>query len=470
MRRIIPTIAASTLILANALGLAIAGDGLEDPIKRNIPKGAIQIALEPMADGMTAPNWGTPSPVHPGRLYVVDQDGILWAVNLATGSKQVFLDLSALLVELGVGGPGTFDERGFLGVAFHPDYANNGLLYTYTSEPAQGPVDFSTMPPGTTANHHSVIRQWRVPTPRDKASVVDPNSSRPLMKIAEPQFNHNAGAMNFGRDGMLYIALGDGGNADDQGVGHSPQGNGQDTTNLLGDIIRIDPTGSNSANGRYGIPADNPFLGKAGFLPEIYAYGFRNPFRFSFDKANGRLWVADVGQNDIEEVNIVKKGRNYGWRIKEGSFLFDANGEEDGFVTARSPHRPPGLRDPIAEYDHDDGVAVLGGFVYRGNDIPALKGLYVFAETIGRVFYLDRSNDIFDRDIFDKDIFELGRSKNIFEALDGPIDAAVLGTGQDAAGELYIMVNAAGVPFGNTGRVLKVVRKCADGTTGRICD
>ncbi len=450
MKRTALPVAASMLVLAGALGNAVAGEPLEDPIKRNIPQGRIQVALEPVASGMTAPNWGISSPIHRGRLYVVDQDGILWAVQLATGRKWVFLDVSALLVELGAFGPGTFDERGFLGVAFHPDYAHNGLLYTYTSEPARGPGDFSTLPPGTAANHHSVIRQWRVPDPRNPRSVVDPMSNRPLLKIAQPQFNHNAGAMNFGKDGMLYIALGDGGGADDQGVGHSPEGNGQDTTNPLGDILRIDPTGSNSDNGRYGIPADNPFVTKAGFLPEIYAYGFRNPFRFSFDKQNGRMWVADVGQNDIEEVNIVKKGHNYGWRIKEGSFLFDANGDGDGFVTKRSPGRPHGLRDPIAEYDHDDGVAVIGGFVYRGDKVPALKGLYLFAETIGRVFYL-------------------ARNKEIFEALDGPLDVSILGMGQDAAGELYVMVNDEGVPFGNTGRVMRVVRKCADGKTGCIC-
>lgn len=448
MKRMMSFIAASTLMFMSDFAVA---QGLEDPIPRNIPQGAIQVALEPVASGMTAPNWGIASPVHHKRLYVVDQDGILWAVNLANDSKWVFLDLSALLVELGAFGPGTFDERGFLGVAFHPDYAHNGLLYTYTSEPAQGPADFSTLPPGTTANHHSVIREWQVPHPRKHASVVDPDSTRILMTIAQPQFNHNAGAMNFGRDDMLYIALGDGGAGDDQGVGHSPQGNGQDTTNLLGDIIRIDPAGSNSANGQYGIPADNPFLSKAGFLPEIYAYGFRNPFRFSFDKLTGRLWVGDVGQNDIEEVNVVRKGRNYGWRIKEGTFLFDANGTGPGFVTERSPGRPFGLSDPIAEYDHDDGVAVIGGFVYRGKKVPALKGLYLFAETIGRVFYVRPGRDI-------------------FEALDGPLDASVLGMGQDDAGELYVMVNDAGVPFGNTGRVLKVVRKCSDGSTGRICD
>lgn len=451
MKRSATLIAASTLALVNALGIALAAGPLEDPIARDIPRGAIQVALEPVAGGMTAPNWGVPSSVHHKRLYVVDQNGILWAVNLANGRKWVFLDLSAHLVELGAFGPGTFDERGFLGVAFHPDYARNGLLYTYTSEPAQGPADFSTMPPGVAANHHSVIREWRVPHPRRHASVVDPGSSRILMTVAEPQFNHNAGAMNFGPDGMLYIAFGDGGNADDQGDGHSPQGNGQDTTNLLGDIIRIDPTGSNSANGKYGIPGDNPFLSKAGFLPEIYAYGFRNPFRFSFDSATGWMWVGDVGQNDIEEVNVVKKGGNYGWRIKEGTFLFDANGEDDGFVSARSPGMPAGLSDPVAEYDHDDGVAVIGGFVYHGHKVPALKGRYLFAETIGRLFYLCPH----------------GR---VFEALDGPLDASILGMGQGAAGELYVMVNDAGVPFGNTGRVLKVVRKCQDGSTGRICD
>lgn len=451
MTRMISKIALATLVFVGTLGQAVAGGALEDPIARDIPQGTIQVALEPVADGMISPVWGTVSSVHPGRLYVADQAGILWAVELATGRKWVFLDLREKLVELGAFGPGTFDERGFLGVAFHPDYANNGLLYTYTSEPAEGRVDFSNIPRGT-ANHYSVIREWRVRSPRDGDAVVDASGSRPLMKIAQPQFNHNAGAINFGPDGLLYIALGDGGNADDQGFGHTPDGNGQDTTNPLGDILRINPTGSSSANGRYGIPARNPFVGRAGFLPEIYAYGFRNPYRFSFDKDSGRLWAADVGQNDIEEVNVVVSGGNYGWRMKEGTFRFNTNGAGDGFVTARTPGQPANLRDPIAEYDHDDGVAVVGGFVYRGNRVPALRGLYVFGETIGRLFYLASS------------------PRAIFEATNGPINARVLGTGQDAAGELYVLVNAEGVPFGTTGRVLRVVRNCADGTTGRICD
>ena len=450
MKRIVSLIGVPALLLANTLGLS-AAQGLEDPIARSIPQGGIQIALEPVATGMVAPNWGIAAPTHPGRLYVVDQAGILWAVNLQTGRAWVFLDLGEALVELGNNGPGTFDERGFLGVAFHPNYAINGRLYTYTSEPARAPADFSTMPPGTAANHQSVIRQWRVPNPLDHRSVVDPDRRRVLMRIDQPQANHNAGAINFGPDGMLYIALGDGGGADDQGVGHSAQGNAQDTTNLLGDIIRINPLGSNSTNGRYGIPADNPFVTRAGFLPEIYAYGFRNPFRFSFDSSTGQLWAADVGQHAIEEIDVVAAGRNYGWRVKEGAFLFDPNGGGRGFVTARSPGSPAGLSDPIAQYDHDEGIAIIGGFVYRGNDIPALTGRYVFAENIGRVFYLSPG-------------------QNIFEALDGPLDVSILGMGQDAAGEIYLMVNETNVPFGNTGMVLKVVEQCANGDVGVICD
>lgn len=454
---------ASMLILCSALGVAIAGDGLGDPIERDIEPGAIQVALEPVAGGMTAPNWGIFAPGHPDRLFVVDQDGILWAVDLATRTKTVFLDVSALLVELGIAGPGSFDERGFLGVAFHPGYATNGLLYTYTSEPARAPADFSTMPPDTLADHQSVVSEWRVADPGNPGSRPGP-SRRVLMTVDQPQFNHNAGAMNFGPDGMLYIALGDGGNADDQGVGHSPQGNGQDPANILGDIIRIDPAGTNSANGRYGIPADNPFLARAGFAPEIFAYGFRNPFRFSFDRLTGALYAADVGQNNIEEVDIVSAGGNYGWRLKEGTFLFDPAGAElkgvrsDGFVFANAPGRPAGVTDPIAQYDHDEGIAVVGGFVYRGVGVPALAGRYLFGENSrrlknehGRVFYLDARN-------------------RVFEALDGPIGFSVLGTGEDAQGELYVMVNETGVPFENTGMVLKVVSRCPAGEVGEICD
>lgn len=460
------TILIVAVLFSSAIGFA-QGDRLADPILRS----GITVQLETVASGFTAPNWGTFAPGDEARLFVSDQDGILWVVDLESGSKSVFADLSALLVPLGAFGPGSFDERGFLGLAFHPDYAVNGLLYTLTSGPVSGTADFSTMPPGTTPNHQAVVREWQVPNPGDPSSVVDPASVREIMRIDEPQFNHNAGALAFGPDDMLYIALGDGGGRDDQGTGHGAAGNAQDPSNVLGSILRIDPLGNDSANGQYGIPADNPFVGQPGYAPEIYAYGFRNPFRLSFDMATGDLYVGDVGQDDIEEVDVVVAGGNYGWNVKEGSFCFNPNGADPGFayVAEMCPNEPLGLIDPVAEYNtadsleqNDDGRSVIGGFVYRGSEIPQLAGRYVFgdysvftepgANRNGRLFFLNKKDIVKEGFIKQSRIFEftiLGMEK---------LDMAVLGFGQDANGELYVMVNAPGVPFGNTGAILKIVR------------
>ena len=421
------------------------------PLTDAIVQGDIRIQLEPVATGLMAPNWGTTAPGQDGHLMVSDQDGILWKIDLATGTKSVFLDVSSRLVPLGAFGPGTFDERGFLGVAFHPDYATNGRLYTYTSEPVSGTADFSTMPGATTPNHQSVITEWQVTDPTNAASVVDPTSARELIRIDQPQFNHNGGALNFGPDNNLYISLGDGGGADDQGVGHGTEGNGQDPGNVLGTILRIDPLGSNSTNGQYGIPGDNPFVSDPAALNEIFAYGFRNPFRFSFDTETGELYAGDVGQNDIEEVDIVAAGGNYGWNLKEGSFCFNPDGDNPGFAFVCGVE-PPSLIDPIAEYDNgSEGTAVIGGFVYRGDNIESLVGKYVFGDygsfslTDGRLFYLDGSS-IFEFDLFGQ----------------GALGLALLGFGQDADGELYVLANETGVPFGlpdsgvPTGVVLRI--------------
>lgn len=472
---------AIAVALCVALAPAFAQDELSDPIERDVPQGAIQVALQPLATGLAAPNWGISAPGLPGTLFVVDQPGTLWSIDLPSGAKRPFLDVSGLLVQLGAFGPGTFDERGFLGIAFHPDYASNGLLYTYTSEPASAPADFSTMPPGTPPDHQSVIREWRIAEPGNPLSAGSPATGRVLMRVDQPQFNHNAGAMNFGPDGLLYIAFGDGGAADDQGVGHSPQGNGQDPSNILGSIVRIDPSGSSAANGQYGIPVDNPFVTRAGFVPEIWAYGLRNPFRFSFDTATGTLYTGDVGQNNIEEVDVIVRGGNYGWRVKEGAFLFEpAAPDEEGFVTAFSPGQPSGLIDPIAQYDHDDGVAVIGGFVYHGTTVPVLANHYVFADNSrrlnnehGRLWYLDPRAVNAQR----KNLERLGRAAaasmprtRMFEALDGPIGEAILGLGQDAAGEVYVLTNETNVPAGTTGVVYRIVPRCPDGEVGEICD
>jgi glucose/arabinose dehydrogenase len=256
------TLCATALIAALAPGTARSAQ-LLDPIPEKIQQAEnFSITLETVASGLTAPNWGISAPGHPNRLFVVDQTGQLWVIDLTTTTKSVFLDVSSFLVPLGAFGPGTFDERGFLGVAFHPNYVTNGLLYTFTSENVDGPADFSTLPQGVAPNAQSVIREWHVTNPANPASVPDP-SSRVLLRIDKPQFNHNGGALHFGPDGMLYIATGDGGDADDQGVGHVAIGNGQDPTNILGKILRINPDPTNaggtlSANGRYRIPPITP--------------------------------------------------------------------------------------------------------------------------------------------------------------------------------------------------------------------
>lgn len=438
------------LVLTIATAVAQNHEPLEDPIPEPIAEGPLEVRLETVATGMTAPNWGTSIPACKrlaARLAVTDQDGTLWAVNLANGEKGVLLDVSDRLVSLGIAGPGTFDERGFLGVAFHPDFDENGLLYTYTSQPVDGPADFSTLPEDVDANHQSVVTEWAIPDPCNAESVVDPDSARELLRVDEPQFNHDGGALTFGPDGMLYVALGDGGAADDQGVGHVPGGNGQDPSNILGTIIRIDPDGSNSANGQYGIPEDNPFAGDSEWVEEIYAYGFRNPFRFSFDSATGEMYVGDVGQNDIEEIDIGVAGGNFGWHVKEGSFCFDPNGDDSGFVFDCGPDdAPDDLIDPIAEYDHDEGIAVVGGFVYRGKSIPPLRGRYVFGDFLhpvsgsGRLFFLHNNHDILEFRYADEGMGNL----------------RLLGFGQDAKGEIYVLANETGTPFEDTGVVLRL--------------
>ncbi len=419
----------------------------DDPIPDPIPGSDVDVALETVADGFTTPLWGTHAPNDSRRLFVVDQVGKVWAVALnddpSLPGKHLFLDIGVdgqdLLVPLGAFGPGSFDERGLLGLAFHPDYWDNGLLYTFSSEPtgSVAPVDFTTMPADTDAFSLSVIREWTVPNPRMATATVDPSSTRVLMTIDKPQFNHNGGAIAFGPDGHLYIGVGDGGAADDQGVGHVEGGNGQSLApgNVLGKILRIDIDGDDAANGQYGIPADNPMIGTDG-ADEIFAYGFRNPYRISFDSRTGRLYAADVGQNDIEEVDIVHSGGNYGWPVKEGTFLFDMNGDGPGFVTDDSPGSPAGMIDPIVQYDHDEGVSITGGFVYNGKAAGDLRGDYVFAEWAGRLFHIDDSGEIAE--------------------LTAP-GLRVTGFGQDAHGEVYILGTENVPPVGTTGTVQKIV-------------
>jgi glucose/arabinose dehydrogenase len=450
---------------------------LVDPIPASIPPSGITIRLQTVMSGLVSPVAGAVAPGDPDHLYVADQTGVIWLISVSgeadAQAPRVFLDMSSRLVTLGLG-PSKYDERGLLGLAFHPAFQENGLFYTYASEPVKGPADFSTMqinnPTGQPADCQNVLLEWRVKNREDDdGGTVNLASARELLRIDKPYFNHNGGVLTFGPDRLLYISLGDGGNANDEGIGHTDAGNAQTLAagNVLGKILRIDPLGRNSANEKYGIPPDNPFADMQNPLPgphEIYAYGFRNPWRMSFDSETGELYAGDVGQNDIEEVDIVHRRGNHGWPIKEGTFLFDTTmpgRAGEGFVFANSPGAPTGLVDPIAEYDHADGeqppfhttpatrVAVIGGFVYHGDNIRVLRDEYVFGDysaeigkpVDGHLFILRGPN----RNIEQLDI--QGRSQ---------LGLAVLGFAQDTGGELYMLANHTGTLLGKTGVVLKL--------------
>jgi len=430
------------------------------PIAERIAPSPVQIDLEVVASGLTSPVTLEPDPAGSDRLYIVDQAGLVRVVQQGQLLEEPFLDVRDLLVQplgfLGSFDVNDFDERGFLGLAFHPKFAapqSPGYLrlYTYTSEPVNGPADFTIDLPPEEMNHQSVVREWQV----DPGSGnVDPSSSRVLLRIDEPQFNHNAGHLAFGPDdGYLYIAIGDGGGANDTSPGHGTDGNGQNINTVHGSLLRIDPTdpalttGSAdpaSANGAYRIPADNPFVGVDG-VDEIYAYGFRNPYRFSFDRRSGLLIVADVGQGNVEEIDIVRKGGNYGWHLKEGSFMFEPEAGGVGL-----PFDDPGLIDPVAEYDHDDGISVIGGFTYYGATVPELWAQYVFADfSLG---FFSPNGRLFVADLFTGQIQELliGPSRD-------SLGLFVKGMGQDHQGEIYVLASTALGPYGDTGVVLKIV-------------
>jgi glucose/arabinose dehydrogenase len=412
-----------------------------------ISKGSVAVELKPVASGLVSPDVLVPAPDGSGRLIVADQAGRMQLVGTG-GIEGLFGDLTSRLVGLNSG----YDERGLLGLAFNPDFNTVGAqgyhkVYTYSSEPVRGPADFTVpLPPGTSFDHQSVVNEWHV-SASGPLAIDTSVAPREILQIDEPQSNHNGGNLAFGPDRNLYISLGDGGAANDVAPGHTPGvGNGQDTSNVLGTVLRIDVSGNSAANGQYSVPADNPFVSGGG-VPEIFASGFRNPFRFSFDSKSGDLIVADVGQNHIEEIDLVTSGGNFGWHTKEGTFLFDpATGE----VLADSPGAPAGLIDPVAQYDHDEGIAIVGGFVYHGTAIPELEGKYVFGDfsqgfgsPAGRLFYADLNTGLIQELVIGLDDRELG----LF----------VKGFGQDENGELYLLASSNLGPSGTTGVVLELI-------------
>jgi glucose/arabinose dehydrogenase len=429
------------------------------PLLPLIGKGPVRIELQAVATGLISPTDFVAVNDGSGRLFIVDQKGRILILNNGQVSATPFLDVSSRLVTLSP----IYDERGLLGLAFHPGFndANSPgfhKLYTFTSEPVAGAADF-TVPDASPFDCQSVVAEWKVSGANP--DLVDPNTRREVMRIDKPQSNHNGGQIVFRpSDQFLYISLGDGGAANDVGAGHNPvTGNGQDLTTVLGKILRIDPVdpslkpSSNdavSANGKYRVPASNPFvatLTPPNRVAEIFAYGLRNPFRFSFDAPSDKLIVGDVGQDHIEEIDVVEPGKNYGWHRKEGTFLFDpATGD-----ATPDPSPDPALTDPIAEYSHSDGIAVLGGHIYRGTAIPALTGKYVFGDLStgftapkGRLFYLDDLNSSTIKEL------RIGNDERQFGLF-------LKGFGRDLSGEIYALASTNIGPSGTGGRILKIV-------------
>lgn len=336
----------------------------------------------------------THAPGLTNELFAMDQSGIIFSFenSVEVIKSKRFLDIQPKVNRWNEGMGA--NEQGLLGLAFHPQYQSNGLLYVcYTKK----------------ENNHTIVASYKR---SDKdATIADGDSEQVLLDIEQPYTNHNGGCIEFGKDGFLYISLGDGGGRND------PKNSGQDRSDLLGSILRID-VNSNSADLKYGIPADNPFVGQAGIRPEIYAYGFRNPWRIAFDSKTGQLWCGDVGQDLWEEINIVTKGGNYGWSDREGSYAFG------------NRTRPEGVSDPIDpvwEYDHSVGKSITGGRVVNSDRVPALNGKYLYADYVSGSIWALTLDPITKKTVRNDQLVEKG--------------IPVLAFGEDAKGDVYYMMD-----------------------------
>lgn len=405
-----------------------------------------------ITDGLVSPL--TLTSLDDQRLLVADQIGLVHVLD-AQGSRrpEPFFDIRPKLTRLNQG----FDERGLLGFALHPGFKENRLVYAYYSA-----VRRASCP--TNWDHTSHISEFSV-TP--DLVRVDLASERLLLQIDQPYFNHNGGRLAFGPEGCLYVGVGDGGNANDQGFDRGPGGNAQDLTTLLGKFLRLD-VDRRSPPLPYAVPADNPFLGKPPARAEIFAWGIRNPWGISFDRAGRReLFAADVGQGRHEEVNIIRLGANYGWSQREGRHPFDPKqANEPKSATAPAPSDPAEFAGPILEYPNyntfrDDpeayGISVTGGFVYRGRALPHLEGQYVFGDWSRQFGVADGHLLVASRPEGDLPGPWKTRRLPVASHPDHKLGMYVLSFGEDAAGELYVLTSQRGGLVDRTGAVWKLV-------------
>jgi len=365
------------------------------------------IRLKEIVSGLNQPVGLVHAGDKSGRLFVIEQDGLIRILKAGRLLKKPFLDIRNRVASGG--------EKGLLGLAFHPDFAKNRRLFVNYTE---------ATPEGLFGGLQTVIAEYRAD---QKGGFVDAETERRLLTVSQPFSNHNGGQIAFGPNGMLFIGMGDG------GAGNDPQGNAQNLRTLLGKMLRIDVDGK-AGKKPYGIPEDNPFREQRGAAPEIWAYGLRNPWRFSFDfgaggvgknsSGTGRLYLADVGQNRREEINLIQKGRNYGWNVMEGKIctpMTRPSCDKSRFAL------------PIFDYPRTQGTVVIGGFVYRGKAIPALGGAYIYGDFgNGRIWMLRHQGRRMTKQGL------LLESKRMISAF-----------GEDEQGELYVVDYA--------GKILKIV-------------
>ena len=380
---------------------------LKEPGQRLIFK------LEKIADSLVAPV--ALENAHDGsdRLFVGEQAGIIRVIRNGKVLREPFLNIRELLVKM----ENKYMDVGLLGFAFHPRFKENGLFYVHYSAPSEKQG----------FDNKSVLAEFHV-------SKTDPDRADPagrvMLEVEQPEQNHNGGNIVFGKDGYLYMGFGDGGG---QGDKHGTVGNGQNMKQLLGKIIRIDVDHGIP----YSIPADNPFVGRQA-KPEIWASGMRMPWRLSFDALTGALFCGDVGQDKFEEIDIIQKGANYGWRAREGFYAYDSTLDSNGKQYTQ----------PIAAYGHSVGISITGGLVYRGQDYPAMAGKYIFADWAFKIFYLEKQNQKW---IMKACRFE-GKKDNVFPF-------RINSFGQDEDGELYVVTQQEVGAISPTGVIYKLTGK-----------
>jgi glucose/arabinose dehydrogenase len=407
----------------------------------------LTVNLQLAAEGLTAPVSLVSPPDGTKRRFIVEQIGVI-KILMPDGKvlDEPFLSIRHRIVKLHP----DFDERGLYSLAFHSDFKNNGRFF----------VSYAGLLPGDATldkivfyDHANYVAEYRVS--KNNPNKADALSERIVTKLEWPQFNHNGHWIGFGPDGFLYISMGDGGYANDWGIGHHvTKGNGQDLNTIFGKILRVDVDKMDASKGEaYGIPADNPFVGRSDARPEIWAYGFRNAWRCSFDTGGGKeLFCADVGQNSFEEVDIVTRGGNYGWRVKEGKHCFDYANPNTHPASCESA----GMIDPIIEYPNCNvtqnckGMSVTGGYVYRGSHGP-WQGKYFFGDWSkqfmvrdGRLYVATNAGGTWTME----DV-KVGNMSSF--------NSYVLGFGQDADGELYVTTQDTTGPAIGLAKVYKIV-------------